>query len=104
MQAKWHPQEIPKQDPDYSELLLFYLAVLERNGAHEEALKQLIQHSESRNIVDQLQVMQIQTRLLRKLGRTDEASIQYKKLIERNPDNYESYRAYFENIGISLGW
>jgi hypothetical protein len=44
----------------------------------------------------------VHPRLLKKLGRTEDANAYYKKLIARNPDCYESYRAYFESVGLSL--
>jgi N-alpha-acetyltransferase 15/16, NatA auxiliary subunit len=44
----------------------------------------------------------VHPRLLKKLGRTEDANAYYKKLIARNPDCYESYQAYFESIGLSF--
>jgi N-alpha-acetyltransferase 15/16, NatA auxiliary subunit len=44
----------------------------------------------------------VHPRLLKKLGRTEDANAYYKKLIARNPDCYESYQAYFESTGLSF--
>jgi len=96
-------QEIPSYDPENSELLLFYIAVLERNEQYQAAFNRLVQCVESNQIVDRMRASIIHPRLLKKLGRKEEATTYYKKLLARNPDCYEFYQAYFENIGLPLG-
>ncbi|KAG8856490.1 hypothetical protein FRB91_000771 [Serendipita sp. 411] len=95
-------KEVPPFDPEFSELLLFYLTVLERNGNYEKALKQLEEYTEANKVVDRMHAATFQPRLLQKLGRTEEANEKYKTLIARNPDCYDFYRAYFGHNGLSL--
>lgn len=96
-------KEVPAYDPERSELLLFYISVLERNGAYEEALSKLSKYTDSNEIVDKSHAMAIKPRLLRKLGRAEDANEHCKHLISRNPDCYDFYRLYLENQGFSLG-
>jgi tetratricopeptide (TPR) repeat protein len=96
-------KEIPAHDPERSELLLFYIGVLERNEAYEEALSKLTKYADSNEIVDKTRPLIIKSRLMRKLGRIDEASEHYKHLIARNPDCHDFYQLYLENQGLSLG-
>ncbi|CCA77834.1 related to n-terminal acetyltransferase 1 [Serendipita indica DSM 11827] len=95
-------KEVPAHDNEYSELLLFYLTVLERNQEYGEALKKLSDYTEAKKIVDNMHAAIIRPRLLQKLSRTEEALAEYKVLIARNPDCYEFYRLYLECLGLSL--
>jgi peptide alpha-N-acetyltransferase len=96
-------QEIPSYDPEYSELLLFYIAALEYNEEYQKALDKLVQSVDSNQILDRMRTSIVHPRLLKKLGRTEDAKAYYKKLIARNPDCCESYQAYFESTGLSFG-
>ncbi|KIM24065.1 hypothetical protein M408DRAFT_331983 [Serendipita vermifera MAFF 305830] len=95
-------KSVPPYDPEFSELLLFYITALERNEQYQTALDKLVQAVESNQIVDRMRTSIIHPRLLKKLGRVEDATAYYKKLIARNPDCYESYQAYFEHLGLSL--
>ncbi|KAG8813414.1 hypothetical protein FRC17_001586 [Serendipita sp. 399] len=96
-------KEVPSFDSEFSELLLFYLAVLERNGEYEKALTRLEEYTAANKVVDQMHAATVQPRLLQKLERSEDANEKYKVLIARNPDCYDFYRAYFEHNGYSLG-
>jgi len=101
--ALTHSQDVPANDVEYSELILYHIDFLEEQGDLGEALAMLHQYTESGVIMNRLHAATVQPRLLLKLGRTDEAVEAYRALVDRNPDCYDSYRDLLKSQDIDLG-
>jgi len=73
--------------PDYenSELYMYRATIMEEAGKLEEALECLKQHEKS--IVDKIGLLEMKGRLLMFLGRTNEASDIYRRLVKINPEH-----------------
>src|SRR5258706_6446102 len=97
------PQDVPANDVEYSELILYHIDFLEEQGDLGEALAMLHQYTESGVIMNRLHAATVRPRLLLKLGRTDEAVEVYRALVDRNPDCHESYRDLLKSQDIDLG-
>ncbi|XP_034738727.1 N-alpha-acetyltransferase 15, NatA auxiliary subunit-like [Etheostoma cragini] len=78
-----------KVDYEYSELLLYQNQVLREAGLHKEALDHL--NNYEKQICDKLAVEETRGELLLKLERPEEASDVYRRLQERNPENWAYY-------------
>ncbi|KAF9559465.1 NMDA receptor-regulated protein 1a [Agrocybe pediades] len=94
-------KNVPNYDTEHSETLLYYVNILEEVGELSEALSVLDTNSKSRSIVDRTAVLEIRARLLTKL-KAPEADEAWLALIQHNADSYESYRGYFQHLGIPL--
>uniref|UniRef100_A0A4W4DWY0 N(alpha)-acetyltransferase 15, NatA auxiliary subunit a n=1 Tax=Electrophorus electricus TaxID=8005 RepID=A0A4W4DWY0_ELEEL len=79
-----------KVDYEYSELLLYQNQVLREAGLFREALDHL--SSYEKQICDKLAVEEVKGELLLKLDRADEATEVYRRLQERNPENWSYYQ------------
>uniref|UniRef100_A0A8C9YX96 N-alpha-acetyltransferase 15, NatA auxiliary subunit n=1 Tax=Sander lucioperca TaxID=283035 RepID=A0A8C9YX96_SANLU len=79
-----------KVDYEYSELLLYQNQVLREAGLYKEALEHL--SSYEKQICDKLAVEETRGEVLLKLERLDEATEVYRRLQERNPENWAYYR------------
>ena len=97
------PQDVPANDVEYSELIIYHIDFLEEQGDLGEALAMLHQYTESGVIMNRLHAATVRPRLHLKLGRTDEAVEAYRILVDRNPDCYESYRDLLKSQDIDLG-
>uniref|UniRef100_A0A667WTI4 N-alpha-acetyltransferase 15, NatA auxiliary subunit n=1 Tax=Myripristis murdjan TaxID=586833 RepID=A0A667WTI4_9TELE len=78
-----------KVDYEYSELLLYQNQVLREAGLHKEALEHLSTYE--KQICDKLAVEETRGELLLKLERLEEATEVYRRLQERNPENWSYY-------------
>lgn len=78
-----------KVDYEYSELLLYQNQVLREAGLYKEALDHLSNYE--KQICDKLAVEETRGELLLKLERLDEATEVYRRLQERNPENWSYY-------------
>uniref|UniRef100_A0A667Z7G1 N-alpha-acetyltransferase 15, NatA auxiliary subunit a n=1 Tax=Myripristis murdjan TaxID=586833 RepID=A0A667Z7G1_9TELE len=85
-----------KVDYEYSELLLYQNQVLREAGLHKEALDHL--NNYEKQICDKLAVEETRGELLLKLDRHEEASEVYRRLQERNPENW----AYYQGLEKAL--
>ncbi|XP_064417277.1 N-alpha-acetyltransferase 15, NatA auxiliary subunit a isoform X1 [Latimeria chalumnae] len=85
-----------KVDYEYSELLLYQNQVLREAGLNKEALEHLCTYE--KQICDKLAVVETKGELLLKLGRLDEAAEVYRRLQERNPENW----AYYQGLENAL--
>nr|XP_020466922.1 N-alpha-acetyltransferase 15, NatA auxiliary subunit-like [Monopterus albus] len=85
-----------KVDYEYSELLLYQNQVLREAGLHKEALDHL--NNYEKQICDKLAVEETRGELLLKLERPQEASEVYRRLQERNPENW----AYYQGLEKAL--
>uniref|UniRef100_A0A8D3DV94 N-alpha-acetyltransferase 15, NatA auxiliary subunit a n=1 Tax=Scophthalmus maximus TaxID=52904 RepID=A0A8D3DV94_SCOMX len=79
-----------KVDYEYSELLLYQNQVLREAHLHKEALDHL--NNYEKQICDKLAVEETRGELLLRLERPDEASEVYRRLQERNPENWAYYQ------------
>ncbi|XP_035530421.1 kinesin light chain 1 isoform X3 [Morone saxatilis] len=79
-----------KVDYEYSELLLYQNQVLREAGLYREALEHLSNYE--KQICDKLAVEETRGEILLKLERLDEATEVYRRLQERNPENWSYYR------------
>ncbi|KAG9017506.1 hypothetical protein FRB90_001015 [Tulasnella sp. 427] len=93
---------VPDYDFEFSELLTYYVTLVEDVGENSEALQLLEGYAKDRSIVDKMAIMTIKARLLQKLGRSDEAIEAYDCLLAQNPESFEYYRGYFLAKGIDL--
>ncbi|MEQ2181460.1 hypothetical protein GOODEAATRI_011852 [Goodea atripinnis] len=78
-----------KVDYEYSELLLYQNQVLREAGLYKEALDHLSNYE--KQICDKLAVEETRGELLLKLERLSEATEVYRRLQERNPENWSYY-------------
>ncbi|KAK3573248.1 hypothetical protein QTP86_015767 [Hemibagrus guttatus] len=78
-----------KVDYEYSELLLYQNQVLREAGLLKEALEHLTTYE--KQICDKLAVEETRGELLLSLGRFEEAADVYRRLQERNPENWSYY-------------
>uniref|UniRef100_A0A8B9KX54 N(alpha)-acetyltransferase 15, NatA auxiliary subunit b n=1 Tax=Astyanax mexicanus TaxID=7994 RepID=A0A8B9KX54_ASTMX len=78
-----------KVDYEYSELLLYQNQVLREAGLFKEALEHLTTYE--KQICDKLAVEETRGELLLNLGRSEEAADVYRRLQERNPENWSYY-------------
>ncbi|KAF4090563.1 hypothetical protein AMELA_G00054440 [Ameiurus melas] len=78
-----------KVDYEYSELLLYQNQVLREAGLLKEALEHLTTYE--KQICDKLAVEETRGELLLNLGRFEEAADVYRRLQERNPENWSYY-------------
>ncbi|XP_037317311.2 N-alpha-acetyltransferase 15, NatA auxiliary subunit-like [Pungitius pungitius] len=85
-----------KVDYEYSELLLYQNQVLREAGLYKEALEHL--NNYEKQICDKLAVEETRGELLLELERPDEASEVYRRLQERNPENW----AYYQGLEKAL--
>ncbi|KAK5899971.1 hypothetical protein CesoFtcFv8_009389 [Champsocephalus esox] len=79
-----------KVDYEYSELLLYQNQVLREAGLYKEALEHL--NNYEKQICDKLAVEETRGEILLKLERLDDATQVYRRLQERNPENWAYYR------------
>ncbi|XP_045573555.1 N-alpha-acetyltransferase 15, NatA auxiliary subunit-like [Salmo salar] len=80
-----------KMDYEYSELLLYQNQVLREAGLYREALDNLTTYEEQ--ICDKLAVEETRGELFLNLDRLDEATEVYRRLQERNPENWSYYHS-----------
>ncbi|XP_056138193.1 N-alpha-acetyltransferase 15, NatA auxiliary subunit a [Lampris incognitus] len=85
-----------KVDYEYSELLLYQNQVLREAGLNKEALEHL--NNYEKQICDKMAVEETRGELLLKLERPKEALEVYRRLQERNPENW----AYYEGLEKAL--
>ncbi|XP_051982527.1 N-alpha-acetyltransferase 15, NatA auxiliary subunit-like isoform X2 [Xyrauchen texanus] len=78
-----------KMDYEYSELLLYQNQVLREAGLWKEALEHLTNYE--KQICDKLAVEETKGELLLNLERFEEAADVYRRLQERNPENWSYY-------------
>uniref|UniRef100_A0AAR2JQV8 N-alpha-acetyltransferase 15, NatA auxiliary subunit n=1 Tax=Pygocentrus nattereri TaxID=42514 RepID=A0AAR2JQV8_PYGNA len=79
-----------KVDYEYSELLLYQNQVLREAGLLKEALEHLTTYE--KQICDKLAVEETRGELLLNLRRFEESADVYRRLQERNPENWSYYR------------
>uniref|UniRef100_A0A3Q4I354 N-alpha-acetyltransferase 15, NatA auxiliary subunit n=1 Tax=Neolamprologus brichardi TaxID=32507 RepID=A0A3Q4I354_NEOBR len=89
-----------KVDYEYSELLLYQNQVLREAGLHKEALEHLSNYE--KQICDKLAVEETRGELLLKLERLDEATEVYRRLLERNPENWSYYHGLEKALKPSM--
>ncbi|XP_047209635.1 N-alpha-acetyltransferase 15, NatA auxiliary subunit a [Girardinichthys multiradiatus] len=85
-----------KVDYEYSELLLYQNQILREAGLHKEALDHL--NNYEKQMCDKLAVEETRGELLLKLERPEKASEIYRRLLERNPENW----AYYQGLEKAL--
>ncbi|KAF8582555.1 N-terminal acetyltransferase A, auxiliary subunit [Ramaria rubella] len=95
-------KNIPDYDVEHSEVLLYYIRVLEDQDEFSEALSQLDMYAKERSIVDRTAIMEYRARLLTKLSRMDDASEAWRTLIDQNPESYDYYRRLLGVKGIDF--
>uniref|UniRef100_A0A671VCR2 N-alpha-acetyltransferase 15, NatA auxiliary subunit a n=1 Tax=Sparus aurata TaxID=8175 RepID=A0A671VCR2_SPAAU len=93
---KTQQTSLDKVDYEYSELLLYQNQVLREAGLYKEALDHL--NNYEKQICDKLAVEETRGELLLKLERPEEACEVYRKLQERNPENW----AYYQGLEKAL--
>ncbi|KAM4622044.1 N-alpha-acetyltransferase 15, NatA auxiliary subunit a [Polymixia lowei] len=93
---KTQQTSLDKVDYEYSELLLYQNQVLREAGLYKEALDHL--NNYEKQICDKLAVEETRGELLLNLERPDEALEVYRRLQERNPENW----AYYQGLENAL--
>ncbi|GJJ06056.1 hypothetical protein Clacol_000244 [Clathrus columnatus] len=93
---------IPDYDVEHSEVLLYYLRILEELGEYSDALAQLDLYVTGRSIVDKVAIAEIRARLLSKLNSMDDALQAWRALIDQNPDCHRYYTELFKLQGIDI--
>ncbi|KAF8508577.1 NMDA receptor-regulated protein 1-domain-containing protein [Hysterangium stoloniferum] len=95
-------KNIPDYDVEHSEVLLYYLQVLEEMGEHSDALSQLDLYAKERSIVDRTAVAESRARLLTKLSRKEDAAHAWRTLIDQNPECHDYYRGFLVTQRVDL--
>ncbi|KAF2667579.1 NMDA receptor-regulated protein 1 [Microthyrium microscopicum] len=90
-------QQPSRADSEHSEAALYRNMIIEEEGDNERALEHL--NSIKKTNLDRTAVLEVEARLLLKLGRLEEAEKAYRGLVDRNNE----YRAYFEGLEKSMG-
>ncbi|OCT95551.1 N-alpha-acetyltransferase 16, NatA auxiliary subunit isoform X1 [Xenopus laevis] len=87
-------QQVPsnKIDYEYSELILYQNQVMREANLYQEALDHI--ETYKKQMCDKLQVEEIRGEIFLQLKRLKEASVIYRALIDRNPENWQ----YYENL------
>ncbi|KAF8271885.1 NMDA receptor-regulated protein 1-domain-containing protein [Lactarius quietus] len=96
-------KNVPDYDPEQSDLLLYYVRILEEKGELSEALTLLDMNAKSRAIVDRVAVLETRARILSKKEPGADAEQAWRALIERNPDNTSYYYGFFGSKSTDLG-
>lgn len=112
-------QNVPSHDVEHSEVLLYYIRILEDLHEFSFALEQLDFYAKERAIVDKTAIAEHRglheiyfflhttknariARLLSKSGRIDEASQAWRSLVDQNSEFCEYYRQLFALKSIDL--
>ncbi|KAG7821940.1 hypothetical protein KL928_000415 [Ogataea angusta] len=91
------------QESDYfehSECLLYRNDVIAQMGDYEAALKDLERIEATNMVLDGLSLLEKRADYLMKLNRKKEASLVYRKLLKRNPDNAKYYYQLEDALGV----
>ncbi|KAH3662039.1 hypothetical protein OGAPHI_006220 [Ogataea philodendri] len=92
------------QESDYfehSECLLYRNEVISQAGNYEAALKDLDRIEETGMVLDGFALLERRAHYLMKLGRKKEASLVYRRLLKRNPDNAQYYYQLEQALGVT---
>lgn len=84
------------------ELSLHVINVMVKAGKLKEALEQLEDNERAKLIPNDIETIELQASILTQLGRTDEAEIAYRKLLEANPDKLGYYHDLLKLRGLEL--
>lgn len=84
---------------EHSELLLYKAFVLREGGQPQAALAVL--HGQREQLKDPLGVMTEEASIYLELGRLEEAAALYRKLLDRNPDNYDLHMGLQASLGVA---
>lgn len=87
-----------RSDTEHWEAVLYKNYIIAESGQTEKALEHLEAMGE--RCPDVLGVMEMRAAYLLKLGRNDEAAVQYSTLLDRNPDNSAYYDGYIQARGL----
>lgn len=114
-------KNVPEHDYEHSEVLLYYVRLLEESNELSDALAFLEDNSKTATIVDKVAVLEIRgellahahdriscfmiARLLSKLGtdHREQCEATWCSLLEKNPDNRLYYAGLFLSKGLDLG-
>lgn len=94
-------QSVKPYDYEHSEMLLYQNSVMSEAGMHQEALDHLKMYD--KQIVDRLTVQETSAKLLLALGRHEEASVVYRELLDRNPENWSYYNGLMVSLKCETG-
>ncbi|TFK20657.1 N-terminal acetyltransferase A, auxiliary subunit [Coprinopsis marcescibilis] len=92
-------KNVPDNDVEHSECLLYYVKLMEESGEPQEALDFL--DNNRRAILDKTAISEIRARLLTKL-KSDAAESAWSALFKRNAECSDYYSEYLEFRGLSL--
>lgn len=81
------------------ECVLYKNAIISESGDHAKALETL--ENDDPEIRDKLSVLEYKAKYLLLLGRSEEASVVYRRLLQRNPDNVSYYHLLETALGTS---
>ncbi|KAH7882428.1 NMDA receptor-regulated protein 1-domain-containing protein [Phlebopus sp. FC_14] len=94
-------RKVPKGDPEYGELIIFRVRILEELGRLKEAFLLLDLKLTNKQLVARSLTSEYKARLLSKLKSTD-AEKEWEALINQNPNCYDYYKGFLANRGIDL--
>ncbi|KAG9004716.1 hypothetical protein FRB93_010207 [Tulasnella sp. JGI-2019a] len=95
-------KDVPNYDLDYSELMLYYIRLLEELKEYSEAMQLLDVHAKGRSIVDKTAITLLRARILSSQGRLEEAVDTWRVLIEQSPETYDYYEGYMRSHSVEL--
>ncbi|CAH1778361.1 unnamed protein product [Owenia fusiformis] len=97
--AEFRKTQTPKTfDYEQSELLLYEAKIMEEAGMKKESLEHLDKYET--DIVDVLAATETKAHLCNNMDQKDKAAELYKKLLERNPENFAYYKGLEDALQI----
>lgn len=84
---------------EHLECVLYKVLLIAELGDYQKALDTL--EADSDDILDRLSFIEYKAKYLMLLGRSADAAVEYRRLLQRNPDNAGYYRLLETALGIS---
>lgn len=84
-----------------SECLLFKNRAIAATGDYQRALDDLDAITETGDVYDGVKLLEYRAEYLEKLGRPQEASLAFRKLLKRNPENFQYYYDLERTLGTT---
>ncbi|KIJ63152.1 hypothetical protein HYDPIDRAFT_93055 [Hydnomerulius pinastri MD-312] len=94
-------RSIPVRDPEYGELILFHIRILEEMGELQQALTLLDTNAKERRLVDRPAIVEFRDSA-QKAEWTTSAEQSWRELIDQNNDCYDYYKGLLANSDIDL--
>ncbi|KAF8308202.1 NMDA receptor-regulated protein 1a [Clavulina sp. PMI_390] len=95
-------KNVPKYDPEHSEVLLLHVRILIELKQLGEALDFLNVHAKERSITDRKAIVINRAHIYTQLGRVEDARESWRHLIEMNQECHEYYQGFLATLGSDI--